>query len=42
MAADHWSIASAKAELSQVVRRAQRKPQILESRVVRCPGWLVG
>lgn len=32
MATNHWSIASAKAELSQVVRRAQRKPQILENR----------
>ena len=32
MAANRWSIASAKAELSHVVRRAQRAPQILENR----------
>lgn len=32
MTANHWSIASAKAELSQLVRRAQRAPQILENR----------
>ncbi len=32
MTANRWSIASAKAELSQVVRRAQRTPQILENR----------
>ena len=32
MTANHWSIASAKAELSQVVRRARRTPQILENR----------
>lgn len=27
-----WSIAAAKAELSNVVRRAQREPQVLEKR----------
>jgi prevent-host-death family protein len=27
-----WSIAAAKAELSKVVRRAQREPQVLENR----------
>ena len=32
MTANRWSIAAAKAELSQVVRRAQRTPQILENR----------
>jgi prevent-host-death family protein len=32
MSANRWSIASAKAELSHVVRRAQREPQILENR----------
>ena len=28
----HWSIAAAKAELSHVVRRAQREPQVIENR----------
>ena len=28
----HWSIAAAKAELSSVVRRSKREPQILENR----------
>lgn len=32
MSVNRWNIASAKAELSQVVRRAQRAPQILENR----------
>lgn len=32
MTVNRWSIGSAKAELSQVVRRAQRTPQILENR----------
>jgi prevent-host-death family protein len=28
----HWSVASAKAELSRVVHDAQRRPQVIESR----------
>ncbi len=32
MSRSRWSIAAAKAELSNVVRRAQRVPQVLENR----------
>jgi len=32
MSRTRWSIAAAKAELSKVVRRAQREPQVLENR----------
>ena len=32
MSRARWSIASAKAELSKVVRRAQRTPQVIENR----------
>jgi len=32
MSRNRWSIAAAKAELSNVVRRAQREPQVLENR----------
>lgn len=32
MSSARWSIAAAKAELSLVVRRAQREPQVLENR----------
>lgn len=32
MSRSRWSIAAAKAELSNVVRRAQREPQVLENR----------
>jgi prevent-host-death family protein len=32
MSRTRWSIAAAKAELSKVVRRAQRAPQVIENR----------
>ena len=32
MSRSSWSIATAKAELSNVVRRAQREPQVIENR----------
>ena len=32
MSSRRWNIATAKAELSRVLRRAQRQPQVIESR----------
>jgi len=32
MSAGHWNIATAKAELSRVLRRARRHPQVIENR----------
>lgn len=32
MSPEHWNVAAAKAELSRVIRQAQSRPQVLESR----------